>query len=90
MLRILAAITLLLVLTNAVAVQAGPGYIALDLEKRILGPNGELLRRDDPLASVDALLTQNTNRLEYLINITVGTPPQVSSILEGVHAPLLT
>lgn len=77
MLRSIAAATSLLALLDCVAAKTGPGYLALDLEKRIAGPNGELLRRDDPTGSFNALLTQNTNKLEYLINITIGTPPQV-------------
>lgn len=90
MLRSLATATLLLVLIGAVAAKAGPGYLALDLEKRIPGPNGEPLRRDDPSGSFNTLLTQATSRLEYLVNITIGTPPQVSSIPEDVKAPQLT
>ena len=77
MLRSIATLASLLALNSATKAKASPGYLALDLEKRIPGRNGELFRRDDPSGSFNALLTQNTNKLEYLINITVGTPPQV-------------
>ena len=90
MMRSLAAATSLLALLDSVVAKAGPGYLALELEKRIPGPNGELFRRNDPSGSFNALLTQNTNKLEYLINITIGTPPQVSNIPEDVRARLLT
>jgi hypothetical protein len=89
MLCSLAAVISLLALIDAAAVKAGRGYLALDLEKRIPGPNGELIRRDDPSGSFNAPLTQNTNKLEYLINITIGTPPQVGNIPGAVKALLL-
>jgi hypothetical protein len=54
---------------------ASPGYLKLDVVRRSPYPS-PLIRRDSPDDTVDALLTQNTNKLEYLINITVGTPPQ--------------
>ncbi len=54
---------------------ASPGYLKLDVLRRSPYPS-PLIRRDSPQDTVDALLTQNTNQLEYLINITVGTPPQ--------------
>ena len=50
---------------------ASPGYLRLDVHRR--SPNRRLVQRAD---DVDATLNQNTNKLEYLINITVGTPPQ--------------
>jgi hypothetical protein len=37
----------------------------------------QLPRRDAPAGSVYATLTQSPNKLDYLINITLGTPPQV-------------
>lgn len=75
--RFIATAASLLALVTAIEAKASPGYLALDLEKRIPGPNGELFRRSDPSGSFNAALTQNTNKLEYLINITIGTPPQV-------------
>ncbi|KAI1609797.1 aspartic-type endopeptidase [Exophiala viscosa] len=50
---------------------ASPGYLRLDVHRS--SSSERLIRRSD---DVDATLNQNTNKLEYLINITVGTPPQ--------------
>lgn len=50
---------------------ASPGYLKLDVLRT--APTEKLVRRAD---IVDGTITQNTNKLEYLINITVGTPPQ--------------
>jgi hypothetical protein len=79
MIRSIATATSLLALLTSIEAKAkaSPGYLALDIEKRIAGVDGRLYRRDDPAGSFNALLTQNTNKLEYLINITIGTPPQV-------------
>ena len=37
----------------------------------------QLLRRDAPSGSLHATLTQSSNKLDYTIDITLGTPPQV-------------
>jgi hypothetical protein len=79
MMRSIATATSLLALLTSIEARAkaSPGYLALDIEKRIAGADGRLYRRDDPSGSFIAPLTQNTNKLEYLVNITIGTPPQV-------------
>ncbi|KIW99147.1 uncharacterized protein Z519_00810 [Cladophialophora bantiana CBS 173.52] len=70
--RLLAGVTIVALATSCVA---SPGYLKLDLQRR--SPyEGRLIRRQNPDGSVDTVLTQNTNKLEYLVNITVGTPPQ--------------
>ncbi|EXJ91285.1 hypothetical protein A1O1_04395 [Capronia coronata CBS 617.96] len=54
---------------------ASPGYLKLDVERR--APlDRRLVRRQNSDGSFDAPVTQNTNKLEYLVNITVGTPAQ--------------
>lgn len=62
------------VATLATSCVASPGYLKLDLHRRALSDN-RLVRRQNSDGSVDAVLTQNQG-LEYLVNITVGTPPQ--------------
>lgn len=55
---------------------ASPGYLVLDFDKRATVER-RLVRRQDPSdGSFVGELVQNTNKLEYLINITLGTPPQ--------------
>ncbi|KAL2403980.1 putative aspartic-type endopeptidase OPSB [Exophiala dermatitidis] len=54
---------------------ASPGYLSLDLEVRSPFDRG-LVRRQNSDSTVDAPLTQNTNKLEYLVNVTIGTPAQ--------------
>ncbi|KIW80240.1 hypothetical protein Z517_06855 [Fonsecaea pedrosoi CBS 271.37] len=63
----------------ATSCAASPGYLKLGLQRRA-PPEGRLIRRQDSGGSVDALVTQNTNKAEYLVNITVGTPPQDLSV----------
>jgi hypothetical protein len=54
---------------------ASPGYLVLDFDKRATVER-RLVRRQDPSGdSFVGELVQN-NKLEYLINITLGTPPQ--------------
>lgn len=54
---------------------ASSGYLKLDVERR--SPlDRRLVRRQNSDGSVDTVLTQNTNKLEYLVNITIGTPAQ--------------
>ncbi|KIX03739.1 uncharacterized protein Z518_07292 [Rhinocladiella mackenziei CBS 650.93] len=54
---------------------ASPGYLKIDVHRS--SPfDSRLMRRQDSNGDVDATLTQNTNKLEYLVNITIGTPPQ--------------
>lgn len=54
---------------------ASPGFLKLDVHRR--SPfDKRLVRRQNSDGSVNAQLTQNTNKLEYLVNITVGTPSQ--------------
>jgi hypothetical protein len=53
---------------------ASPGYLKFDLHKRAPLVN-RLVRRQNSDGSFDAVLTQNQG-VEYLVNITVGTPPQ--------------
>lgn len=82
MLKSICAISPLLAVVAASA-SASPGYLQLDFEKREFvysyDQDGVLVSRQlRDNGYVDSLLTQNTNRLEYLINITIGTPPQVS------------
>jgi hypothetical protein len=50
------------------------GYLSLGLERRA-APKNRLVRRQNSDGTVDAVLTQNQG-LEYLINITIGTPAQ--------------
>lgn len=57
---------------------ASSGYLKLDLHKRA-PTSSKLVRRQNSDGSVDAVLTQNSG-LEYLVNITVGTPPQKLSV----------
>jgi len=77
-----------LMLTSTIAVLAAvaapalaassPAFLILDFEKRSpqKGRFANLVHRSNDDGSVVAALTQNDNKLEYLINITVGTPPQ--------------
>lgn len=65
--RVLAGATILSLTASCVA---SSGYLKLDVHRRAVSRN-RLVRRQD----VDAVLTQN-NGLEYLVNITVGTPAQ--------------
>ncbi|EXJ53897.1 hypothetical protein A1O7_09233 [Cladophialophora yegresii CBS 114405] len=53
---------------------ASPGYLKLDLHKQAPLAN-RLVRRQSSAGSFDAVLTPNQG-LEYLVNLTVGTPPQ--------------
>ncbi|KAK5452858.1 hypothetical protein LTS15_007006 [Exophiala xenobiotica] len=54
---------------------ASPGYLKLDVHRQPRHGT-HLARRANVDGTIDALLTQNTNKLEYLVNITIGTPPQ--------------
>lgn len=65
--RVLAGATILSLAASCVA---SSGYLKLDLHRRATSKS-RLARRQD----VDAVLTQNQG-LEYLVNITVGTPAQ--------------
>lgn len=50
---------------------ASPGYLKLDVHRSSFQTH--LARRD---GSLNTPLTQNADQLEYMINITIGTPPQ--------------
>ncbi|KIX98376.1 uncharacterized protein Z520_05677 [Fonsecaea multimorphosa CBS 102226] len=54
---------------------ASTGYLRLDLQRRTAS-EGRLVRRQNSDGSLDTVLTQNPDKLEYLVNVTVGTPPQ--------------
>ena len=45
----------------------------------------QLPRRDAPSGVVHATLTQSSNKLEYTIDITLGTPPQVCVLRQCHH-----
>lgn len=62
-------------LTFVASCLASPGYLKLDFQKRHQH-EAWLSRRADVDGAVDGILTQAANKLEYLVNITVGTPPQ--------------
>ncbi|KAJ9605361.1 hypothetical protein H2200_010018 [Cladophialophora chaetospira] len=57
---------------------ASSGYLKLDLHRRAPISN-KLARRQNSDGSVDAVLSNN-QELEYLVNITVGTPAQKLSV----------
>ncbi|KIW14709.1 hypothetical protein PV08_07493 [Exophiala spinifera] len=61
-------------LTFVTSCLASPGYLKLDFQKRRQHEAWLAQRAVD--GTVDAILTQATTKLEYLVNITVGTPPQ--------------
>lgn len=52
---------------------ASPGYLHYEIEKRTVGTNPAIIRRQ---LSFNAPILQSADKNEYLINITVGTPPQ--------------
>lgn len=66
------------VITLASSCVASSGFLKLDLDRRA-APVSKLARRQNSDGSVDAVLSQN-QRAEYLVNITVGTPPQKLSV----------
>ncbi|OAP62009.1 hypothetical protein AYL99_04212 [Fonsecaea erecta] len=69
---LLAATAIAALTTSCVA---SPGYLKLDLQRRTPSA-GRLVRRQNSDGTLDTVLTQSTDKLEYLVNITVGTPPQ--------------
>lgn len=66
------ALTALTLVTSCLA---SPGYLKLDFQKRHRY-EAWLARRAEVDDTVDGVLTQAATKLEYLVNITVGTPPQ--------------
>lgn len=57
---------------------ASPGYVKLDFEKRF-SSGDRLMRRQESTDAVEAPLLNNQG-IEYLINVTIGTPPQHLSV----------
>lgn len=55
---------------------ASPGYLVMDFEKRAVVERRLVRRQNGAGESFVGELVQNTNKLEYLLNITLGTPPQ--------------
>lgn len=55
------------------SVAASPGYLHYEIERRLVNTNSAIIRRQ---LSFNAPITQSADKNEYLINITVGTPPQ--------------
>lgn len=80
--RIIALFVFSLVYAEAVA-----KYIVSDLTRRVVSPAGASLRRAQRLArrhssSIETFLPQEDHS-QYLINFTIGTPPQsVAAILD--------
>lgn len=59
---------------------ASAGYLALDFQKRSPSETRLVRRQDQGNESFVAELVQNSNKIEYLINITLGTPPQALGV----------
>jgi len=70
------ALAALVAFTYATACLASPGYLLMDLHKRTVGEHRPVRRQAQSDGSFWGELTPNSNKTEYYVNITIGTPPQ--------------